>query len=111
MTDEQSGAPQSASGDALPRPVLRKRRTNASLIWLVPVLAAIVGVSPGGNSWRQAGPDITIRFASAQGLAAAKSRVKYKGVVIGRVDKIRLSGDRSHVLVKVALDKSAKAFA
>ena len=111
MTDEQSGAPQPASGDALPRPVLRKRRTNASLIWLVPVLAAIVGVSLVVNSWLQAGPDITISFESAQGLAAAKTPVKYKDVVIGRVDKIRLSGDRSHVLVKVALDKSAKAFA
>ena len=111
MTDEQSGAPQSASGDALPRPVLRKRRTNASLIWLVPVLAAIVGASLVVSSWLQAGPDITISFESAQGLAAGKTPVKYKDVVIGKVDKIRLSGDRSHVLVKVALEKSAKAFA
>jgi len=111
MTDEQSGTPPPSNGDALPRPVLRKRRTNASLIWLVPVLAAIVGVSLVVNSWLQAGPDITISFESAQGLAAAKTPVKYKDVVIGRVDKIRLSGDRSHVLVKVALDKSAKAFA
>lgn len=111
MTDEQSGAPQPASGDALPRPVLRKRRTNASLIWLVPVLAAIVGASLVVSSWLQAGPDITISFESAQGLAAGKTPVKYKDVVIGKVDKIRLSGDRSHVLVKVALEKSAKAFA
>ena len=111
MTDEQSGTPPPSNGDALPRPVLRKRRTNASLICLVPVLAAIVGVSLVVNSWLQAGPDITISFESAQGLAAAKTPVKYKDVVIGRVDKIRLSGDRSHVLVKVALDKSAKAFA
>ncbi|GAB3784076.1 PqiB family protein [Dyella agri] len=111
MTDEQSGAPPSPGGDALPRPVLRKRRTNASLIWLVPILAAIVGVSLVVNSWLQAGPDITISFQSAQGLADGKTPVKYKDVVIGKVDKIRLSGDRSHVLVKVALDKSAKAFA
>jgi len=111
MTDEQSGTPQPASGDALPRPVLRKRRTNASLVWLVPVLAAIVGASLVVNNWLQAGPGITISFQSAQGLAEGKTPVKYKDVVIGKVEKIRLSGDRSHVLVKVALDKSAKAFA
>lgn len=111
MTDEQSGAPPPAGGDALPRPVLRKRRTNASLIWLVPILAAIVGASLVVNSWLQAGPSITISFQSAQGLSEGKTPVKYKDVVIGKVEKIRLSGDRSHVLVKVALDKSAKAFA
>jgi paraquat-inducible protein B len=37
--------------------------------------------------------------------------VKYKNVVIGRVKKIRLSPDRSHVLVSVALEKSAEGFA
>jgi paraquat-inducible protein B len=37
--------------------------------------------------------------------------VKYKNVVIGRVNKIHLSGDRSHVLVNVALEKSAESFA
>ena len=111
MTDEQSATPPPANGDALPRPVLRKRRANASLIWLVPILAAIVGVSLVVGSWLQAGPDITISFQSAQGLAEGKTPVKYKDVVIGKVDKIRLSGDRSHVLVTVALDKSAKAFA
>ena len=111
MTDEKPAAPSPTSGDALPRAVVRKRRANASLIWLVPILAAIVGVSLVVNSWLQAGPDITISFQTAQGLAAGKTPVKYKDVVIGKVDKIRLSDDRSHVLVKVALEKSAKAFA
>jgi len=96
---------------ALPRPVVRKRRVNLSLIWLVPVLAALVAVSLVVNNWLQAGPDITISFQSAEGLDAGKTPVKYKNVVIGRVDKIRLSADRSHVLVKVALEKSAEGFA
>ena len=37
--------------------------------------------------------------------------MKYKNVVIGKVQKIRLSADRSHVLVVLALDKSASGFA
>jgi len=63
------------------------------------------------QNWLQAGPQITITFQSAQGLAAGKTTVKYKDVVIGKVEKIRLSGDHSHVLVTVALEKSARAFA
>ncbi|BFI95676.1 MAG: MlaD family protein [Rhodanobacter sp.] len=103
MTDELAGA--------LPRPVLRKQRSNSWLIWLVPMLAAIVGLSLVVNAWLQAGPEITIMFQTAQGLAEGKTPVKYKDVVIGKVEKIRLSADRNHVLVKVALDKSAKSFA
>ena len=97
--------------DELPRPVVKRRRFNASLIWLIPALAALVGISLVVNSWLQAGPQITISFQSAEGLDAGKTPVKYKNVVIGKVRKIRLSEDRSHVLVTVALDKSADSFA
>jgi paraquat-inducible protein B len=97
--------------EELPRPVVERRRYRGSLIWLVPVLAALVGLSLVIHNWLQAGPDITVSFQSAEGLAAGKTPVKYKNVVIGRVKKIRLSADRSHVVAEVALDKSAKGFA
>jgi paraquat-inducible protein B len=97
--------------DQLPEPVLQRRRFNAWMIWLVPALAALVGLSLVVNSWLQAGPQITISFQSAEGLDAGKTPVKYKNVVIGKVKKIRLSEDRSHVLVSVALEKSASSFA
>ena len=111
MTDESNPPPTTALDD-LPHPVVRhRRRFSASLIWLVPALAAVIGVSLIINSVLQAGPQISISFESAEGLDAGKTTVKYKNVVIGKVDRIRLSGDRSHVLVGVALDKSAKSFA
>jgi paraquat-inducible protein B len=111
MTDDnliEQGPP---GGGELPQPVVKRRRFNASLIWLVPALAALVGLSLVVSSWLQAGPQITISFQSAEGLDAGKTPVKYKNVVIGRVNKIRLSSDRSHVLVNVALEKSAEGFA
>ncbi|WP_266157927.1 intermembrane transport protein PqiB [Dyella silvatica] len=107
MTDEHK--PQ--AGDDLPQPVIRHRRVSVSLIWLVPILAAIVGLSLVIHSWRQAGPVITISFQSAEGLDAGKTVVKFKNVVIGRVTSIRLSRDRGHVEAKVDLDNSAEGFA
>ena len=97
--------------DELPRPVVKKRRFNESLIWLVPVLAAVIGLSLVVHNWLQTGPEINLSFQSAEGLDAGKTPVKYKNVVIGRVKKIQLSADRSHVIVAVALEKSAKGFA
>ena len=112
MTDEQQGAAEAApEHPELPQPVVTRRRFNASLIWLVPALAALVALSLVVNAWLQAGPQITISLQSAEGLDPGTTPVKYKSVVIGRVHKIRLSGDRSHVLVTVALEKSAEGFA
>jgi len=111
MTDNNTAPPQAPDDDELPRPAVRRRRFSASLIWLVPALAAVIGISLMVNSVLQAGPEITITFQTAEGLDAGKTPVKYKNVIIGKVDKIRLSGDRSHVKVTVALDKSADSFA
>jgi paraquat-inducible protein B len=111
MSDDNATEHTPPPQDELPQPVLRHRRFNASLIWLVPALAALVGLSLVISSRLQAGPHITISFQSAEGLEAGKTPVKYKNVIIGKVDKIHLSDDRNHVLVKVALEKSAESFA
>ncbi len=107
MTDAQ----EPLRTDDLPEPVVSERRINAALIWLVPALAALIGLGLVVSNWLQTGPTITISFLSAEGLAAGKTPVKYKSVIIGKVTRIVLSRDRSHVLVQVALDKSADGFA
>lgn len=103
MTDETKPA----IGDDLPEPVVRRRRATPALIWLVPIIAALVGLSLVINAWVQQGPKITISFQNAQGLEPGKTVVKYKDVVIGKVTTIRLSPDHHNVLVKVDLEKSA----
>ncbi|MBN8713721.1 MAG: MCE family protein [Xanthomonadales bacterium] len=108
MTEETPGR---GLDDRLPEPVVVRRRSHAGLVWLVPALAAVVGIALVVHNWLQAGPDITISFQSAEGLDAGKTQVKYKNVVIGRVQTIRLSEDRSRVEVNVALEKNAESFA
>jgi paraquat-inducible protein B len=109
MTDESP--PTAAPRDDLPEPVSRRRPVSASLIWLVPAIAAIVGAWLVIRATLAAGPTITISFQTAEGLEAAKTPVKYKSVVIGVVHDIRLSPDRNHVLVTVNLQKNAENFA
>jgi paraquat-inducible protein B len=95
----------------LPEPVVQRPRINASLVWLVPIVAALVGLSLVIHAWIEAGPTINISFQTAEGLDPGKTPVKYKNVIIGRVTTVRLSEDRSHVVAKVALEKSAEGFA
>lgn len=104
----------SASQDvhnAPPEPArVRQRYWLPSLIWLIPILAALIGLSLVAKTLVERGPEITISFLSAEGLEIGKTKVKYKNVDIGTVQAISLSEDRSHVLVKVQLTHQAKSF-
>ncbi|MGK8404136.1 hypothetical protein [Burkholderia cenocepacia] len=64
-------------------PPVTRNRMRLSLVWLVPVVAALIGLSMVIHAWLSVGPEITITFNTAQGLEAGKTPVKYKDVVIG----------------------------
>ncbi|MGU7814174.1 PqiB family protein [Burkholderia sp. AW49-1] len=82
-----------------------------SLVWLVPLIAALIGIGLVIKSVRERGPEVTISFHSAEGLEPGKTQVKYKDVEIGMVKTIKLSKDLSRVLVQVQLKKEAEDFA
>ena len=88
-------------------PPVTRRRSRASLIWLVPIIALLIGVSMLVQAWLSAGPEITIAFRTAAGLEAGKTPVKYKDVTVGAVSAIQLSEDGSHVVATISLVKSA----
>ncbi len=96
---------------ALPVPLIRARRWVPSLVWLVPTIAALVGLSLLINTWRAAGPRITIGFQTAEGLEVGKTLVKYRNVTIGHVTAIALSADRKSVIVTADLAKSGQVAA
>ncbi|AZY49403.1 PqiB family protein [Bordetella avium] len=83
----------------------RKERSRISWIWLVPLVAALAGLSLVVRTWMQAGPDITIEFNTAEGLEVGKTQLRYKDVVVGTVTGIHFNTDRSKVLVKAELVK------
>jgi len=91
------------------QPDVLERRRFPSLIWLVPLVAALIGVSMLVHAWLSAGPEIAIVFQAATGLEAGKTPVKYKDVTVGLVSRITLNEDGSHVLVLVSMDKSAES--
>lgn len=91
-------------------PEIRQRRVRVSLVWLVPIAAALVGFSMVVQNWLSAGPQITVSFETAEGLEANKTQVKYKNVVIGQVTEIGLSEDHTRVIATIELDQNAEPF-
>jgi paraquat-inducible protein B len=107
MNEHEAGG--SAEGIPTPEKV-RQRKWVPWLIWLIPILAAVIGVSLAVQTWVQRGSEITITFRSGEGLEAGKTKVKYKEVEVGTVKSITLSEDRTRVLVTVQLKKEARGF-
>jgi paraquat-inducible protein B len=97
---------------SLPTPrITRPNRFRLSLVWLVPLLAVVIGASLLVRSILATGPRIEIEFNTAEGVEAGKTEVRYKEVVIGRVEAVALRGDRQRVIVTVQLARSAASVA
>lgn len=84
------------------------QRSGLSLVWVIPIIALVVGGWLGVKAFMEKGPTITITFASAEGLEAGKTKIKYKEVELGKVETIALNGDLSRVVVTATLSKQAE---
>lgn len=93
---------------ALPAPARARPRRWPSPIWLVPALAAVLGTWLAVRGLNGRGPLVTITFATAEGLVAKLTTVRYKSVDIGVVEAIDLLPDRSGVAVSARLSAEAE---
>lgn len=83
-------------------------RSQPYLIWLVPMVALVIGITLLIQSHLAAGPLLTVVFTNASGLEAGKTVVKFKEVNVGVVEAVSLSSDDAKVLVQVRLNKNAE---
>jgi paraquat-inducible protein B len=98
---------ESAQGLPQARVVTRDR---LSLVWLLPVLALLVGGWLAYKTLSERGPTIRIEFRTAAGLEAGKTKVKFKDVSIGQVTAIDVSEDLSKVIVSAELKQGSEKF-
>jgi paraquat-inducible protein B len=89
-------------------PVAVKAKKGISLVWVVPIVAALVGAFMAWRSWQERGIPITIRFQNAEGLEANKTKVLYKAVQIGLVDAVELAHDLKSIEVRATIDRDMK---
>lgn len=73
---------------------IKTRRFGISLVWIVPIVAVLVGISLVVHNVMQEGPTIVLTFKTGSGLTANKTEVKYRNVVIGHVTGVELSDDQ-----------------
>ncbi|MBS0171182.1 MAG: MCE family protein [Nitrospira sp.] len=100
-----------ANIDHLPEArVERKRGRTVPAVWLIPIIAALVGGWLVVKGILEKGPTITVTFKNAEALEAGKTKITYKNVDVGEVKSIKLSPDREGIVVTAELVKDAASY-
>ncbi|HEY6982699.1 intermembrane transport protein PqiB [Reyranella sp.] len=95
--------------EAVAVPTAAKRPARRiPLVWIVPVVTALIGAWLAWDTFSKRGPTITISFESAGGLQPGQSQLKFKDVTMGTVKSIAVTPDFSQVLVTVETTREAE---
>lgn len=100
-----------APAAVIPRAAVRRRRWGFSVVWVVPLVAALVAGTLVYQRMHELGPTIRIKFRDASGVKPDQTEIRYRGVPVGQVRIAELSPDQEHVVVTAQLRHSAAALA
>ncbi|MHA6193084.1 PqiB family protein [Pseudomonas wadenswilerensis] len=91
-------------------PTARTRpASNWSAIWILPLIALVIGGWLGWQAYRESGVNIEVRFQSGEGIVANKTEVVYKGMPVGKVKSLVLDAEGSNTGVIATVEMNAAA--
>ena len=88
-------------------PLVRKKKTGISPIWILPIIALMIGGWLLYDTYKNAGVNIIIHFPDAEGITVGKSEVIYKGISIGVVHDITVDPGVDSVSLHIEIQKVA----
>ncbi len=92
----------------LPEAVAAPRsRWRVQVVWLVPLIAVLIGGWLAVKAILDQGPTVTISFETGDGLEAGKTKLKFKDVDIGVVKSVTLASNHRSVIATAELSKDA----
>jgi paraquat-inducible protein B len=80
------------------------QRTQISAVWILPIVALLLGVWAVIYSVQSEGPRVEVRFETAQGLVEGKTEVRFLDVNVGFVEDIRFGNNHGEIVVALRLD-------
>jgi len=88
----------------------RSKWGHLPLVWILPLIVVIAGGYVVVHERLAQGITVHIRFHSADGLEANKTKIRYKDVEIGEVSGIRVADDRKEVIITADIQRNAKEY-
>ena len=75
-----------------------------NVVWVIPILAILIGGWMLYQNISSKGPEVRIRFETAEGIAAGKTEIRCRSVAVGKVSRVELDENLQSVLVYARLD-------
>lgn len=97
MSDPKQSAPAAAKPDY-------RAAQRWNIVWVVPILALLIGAWMIYRNVSSQGPLARVRFDTADGIAAGKTEVRCRSVLVGVVKDVKLAEDLKSVLVHLELN-------
>ncbi|BAO44841.1 PqiB family protein [Thiolapillus brandeum] len=95
--------------DDLPEALIADNHPGFSFVWVVPIVALLIGLVLIYREYSSLGPSINIVFRSAEGIEPKQTEIRYRDVAIGKVKNVEFNDDLSQVVVTAQLQKGMDA--
>jgi len=105
MSDENTNL---SAGTLNTAQVNESKAPKVSAVWLVPILAILLGGALLINDYLNKGTKVVIEFKNAQNLVAGKTKIKYLNIEIGEIKAITLNKDDTGVIAIARLNNDVK---
>ncbi|MDP8217657.1 MAG: MlaD family protein [Candidatus Theseobacter exili] len=87
------------------------KNSRFSLIWIIPLVSAVIGGLLVFQTITQMGVPVTITFKNGSDLVAGKTPVKFNGIEVGTIKTVTPNKNLNGVIVKVTINRSASHIA
>ena len=84
-------------------------QARLSPIWIVPIVAIVIGLWLVYDNYRSRGPLITLTMSNAEGIEAGSTLIKTRNVEVGRVERVQLSDDLTHTVISARMAPDSEA--
>ncbi len=81
-----------------------RKITQWSPIWIVPVVAVLIGAWMLVYTYKNQGPTLTLLASNAEGIIPGKTAIKSRSVDVGKVFSVELSQDLKQVVIKARMN-------
>jgi paraquat-inducible protein B len=90
--------------DNVPDAIADEETKGFPVVWLLPLVALLVGGWLFYKTMSEKGPEISISFETAEGIEAGKTQIKFREVTVGKVDSVEISDDLKTVVLTATME-------
>jgi len=89
--------------DTVPDAVIDEQSKGFPVVWLLPIVALLVGGWLFYKTESEKGPEISITFRTAEGIEQGKTQVKFRDVTVGTVNRVDFTDDLKAVQLTITM--------